>query len=98
MQSAKRIYLYGILGIALVPLLWGLSDLLRFAFDQLGSALGVSPAFMGSFAREELSRALALVLVAGGIVVVHLALLRSLVGRSRADAADERAATRNRKQ
>ncbi len=93
MQSAKRIYLYGILGIALVPLLWGLSDLLRFAFDQLGSALGVSPAFMGSFAREELSRALALVLVAGGIVVVHLALLRSLVGHSRADAADERAAT-----
>ncbi len=93
MQTAKRIYLYGILGIALVPLLWGLSDLLRFAFDQLGGALGVSPAFMGSFAREELSRALALVLVAGGIVLVHLALLRSLVGHSRADAADERAAT-----
>ena len=93
MQSAKRIYLYGILGIALVPLLWGLSDLLRFAFDQFGGILGFSPAFMGSFAREELSRALALVLVAGGIVVVHLALLRGLVGRSPVDAADERAAT-----
>ncbi len=93
MQTAKRIYLYGVLGIALVLLLWGLSDLLRFAFDQLGRALGSTPAFMGSFAREELSRALALLLVAGGIVAVHLALVRGLLRGTPAAVADERAAT-----
>lgn len=93
MVTVKRVYLYGVLGVSLVLLLWGLSDLLRFAFDEAGHALGASPAFGGSFAREELSRALALTLVAGGIFGVHLALVRGSLRGSLADAADERACT-----
>jgi hypothetical protein len=91
MLTAKRLYLYGVLLVSLVLLLWGLTDMLRFAFDELAQAVGTAPALGGSFAREELSRALALVIVAGAIFAVHLVLVGRTLRGSAADVADERA-------
>jgi len=91
MLTVKRLYLYGVLGVALVLLLWGLTDLVRFALDQLARALGTTPALSGWFAREELSRAVALVLVAGSIFGVHLALVRHSLRGTAAEVTDERA-------
>lgn len=91
MLTVKRLYLYGVLGVSLVLLLWGLTDLLRFVLDEVAQAMGSRPAFGGSFAREELSRAVALVIVAGAIFTVHLALVRRTLRGSPAEVADERA-------
>ena len=91
MQTVKRLYLYGVLGVALALLLWGLTDLLRFALDQVAGAVGTSPALDGRFAGEELSRAVALVIVAGSIFTVHLALVRQGLRGLTGAVADERA-------
>ena len=91
MQTVKRLYLYGVLGVALALLLWGLTDLLRFALDQVARAVGTSPALGGRFAGEELSRAVALVMVAGSIFSVHLALIRQGLRGLTGAVADERA-------
>ncbi|MFO7530956.1 MAG: DUF5671 domain-containing protein, partial [Candidatus Limnocylindrales bacterium] len=91
MQTVKRLYLYGVLGVALVLLLWGLSDLLRFGLDQVARAAGADPAFAGRLAREDLSRAVALVIVAGSIFAVHLALIRQSLRGPKAAVVDERA-------
>ncbi len=91
MLTIKRLYLYGVLGVAMVLLLWGLTDLVRFALDGIHRAVGSNPALGGSFAGEELSRAVALVLVAGSIVAVHLALIRRSLRGAPAEVADERA-------
>ena len=91
MLTVKRLYLYGVLGVALVLLLWGLTDLVRFVLDELAQVAGSTPAFGGQFLREELSRAVALVLVAGSIFAVHLALVRRSLRGSAAEIADERA-------
>ena len=91
MLTMKRLYLYGVLGVALVLLLWGLTDLVRFALEQLSRALGTSPAFGDRLGREELSLAVALVLVAGSIFGVHLAFIRRSLRGDPADVADERA-------
>jgi hypothetical protein len=93
MQTVKRLYLYGVAGISLVLLLWGLTDLVRFVLDGIGGAIGSTPAFGGSFAREELSRAVALVLVAGCIFGVHVVLVRRLLLGDPAHDIEERAAT-----
>ena len=91
MLTVKRLYLYGVMGIALTLLLWGLTDLVRFVLGELAQAVGSNPAFGGRFEREELSRAVALVLVAGSIFGVHLALVRRSLQGSPAEIADERA-------
>lgn len=91
MVTVKRLYLYSVLGVSLILLLWGLTDLVRFALDEVARPFGVGPAVAGSFAREELSRAIALALVAGGIFGVHLAIVRSLLQGTRSRVADERA-------
>ena len=91
MLTAKRLYLYSVLFVSLMLLLWGLADLARFLFDELAHAVGSAPAFGGTFAGEELSRALALGLVAGITFVVHLLLVRRTLHGSPPEVADERA-------
>ncbi len=91
MLTIKRLYLYGVLAVALVLLLWGLTDLSRFTLDELARAFERMPAFSGDLAGEELSRAVALVLVGGTIVGVQLALVRRSLRGTPDHVADERA-------
>lgn len=91
MLTAKRVYLYGVLGVSLVLLLWGLSDLARFLFAEVAHAFSPGPVFAGSFAASELSRAVALLLVGGSIFGVHLALVRRSLRGGPDEVADERA-------
>ena len=81
MLTVKRLYLYGVLGVALVPLLVGLTDLIRLVVEGLADAAGVRALGGAALAREELSWALALVVVAVPILSLHAWLLqRSMRG------------------
>jgi hypothetical protein len=92
MVTAKRLYLYGVLGAALVPLLWGLSDLLQLAIRGAAGVVGSRDIIGAELVREDLSLALALVVVALPIWLVHLWLVRRLTsGPSNSAADDERA-------
>jgi hypothetical protein len=93
MLTVKRLYLYGVLLASLVLLTWGLTDLLRFGLAELARSAGTAPIYGGSFAREELSRALALGIVAGLIYAVHLVLLQRGLHGPAHEVADERAST-----
>ncbi len=91
MLTIKRLYLYAVLGVSLALLLWGLADLMRFALEAVVGATGSRPALGDSYAREELSRALALVVVGGSIFGLHLAFVRRTLRGDPAMVADERA-------
>lgn len=92
MITAKRLYLYGVLGAALVPLLLGLTDLLRLALRGVAGVVGPRDIIGAEMVREDLSWALALVVVALPIWLVHAWLVRRLTsGSSSSDANDERA-------
>jgi hypothetical protein len=91
MVTVKRLYLYGVLSVALVPLLLGCSHLLQLALEGFADVVGVRALGGSRLAREELSWALALVVVAAPIWVLHAWLLRLSVRRSESDAIDERA-------
>ncbi len=93
MVTVKRLYLYTVLGVALVPLLLGLTDLLRLVFEGSASAAGVRAPFGAALAREDLSWALALVVVATPIWVLHAWLLRRSLRGPKADVIDERASS-----
>ena len=93
MVNAKRLYAYGVLGVALALLLWGAASILRLVLRAVGAA-GDSRDLIGAdVARDELSLAVALVLVALPVFAVHLWLIRRMMGESPAAAADERAST-----
>ena len=92
MITAKRLYLYGVLGAALVPLLLGLTDLLRLALRGVAGVVGRRDIIGAEMVREDLSWALALVVVALPIWIVHVWLVRRLTSGSSSSAAnDERA-------
>jgi hypothetical protein len=91
MLTVKRLYLYGVLGLSLVALLYGLVELSRFVLGLAADALASRPLYGGGVAREQLSTAIALVLVAGPIWAVHLGLVRRSLRGSADQVADERA-------
>jgi hypothetical protein len=89
MLTLKRLYLYSVLGVALVLLLRGLTDLTRLGFERLGDALGARSYIGEEFLRADLSWALALVIVATPIWVVHLWLVRRTLRGPAAAVTDE---------
>ena len=90
MLTLKRIYLYAVLGIALAVMLVGLTDVVRVAFDRAGDILD-SRSYVSEDMRTELSWALALVIVATPVFLVHLGLVRRSLRGPAVTAADERA-------
>jgi hypothetical protein len=90
MLTLKRIYLYSVLGVALAVMLLGLTDLVRIAFDRMGDVVAAR-SYFGGDDRGDLSWALALVIVAAPVLMVHLLLVRRALQGSAAAAADERA-------
>lgn len=93
MLTVKRLYLYGVLGVALVLWLVGLTDLIRLVVEGLADAAGVRALGGAALAREELSWALALVVVAVPIWSLHAWLLQRSMRGSEAAASDERASS-----
>ncbi len=91
MLTMKRIYLYGVLGASLVPLLMGLTELLRLLIRAVADGMRSGALGGAQFVREDLSWALALVVVALPIWAVHLWLVRRSMSLSPTVAADERA-------
>ena len=91
MVHAKRLYVYGVLGAALVLLLWGLTSILRWAGRSVAAALDARDMVGADVALDELSLAVALVVVALPIWLVHFWLAQQPLGRSPEVAADERA-------
>lgn len=91
MITAKRLYLYGVLGVSLVPLLLGLNVLLRLILEPLTEVVGLHALAGSSLAREELSWALAMVVVAAPIWALHAWLLRRTMQVSPVAEAEERA-------
>jgi len=93
MVTVKRLYLYSVLGLALVPLLLGLTDLLRLVFEGIAGAAGVRVLSGASLPREELSWALALVVVAAPLWALHAWLLRGSLRGEEQDVIEERASS-----
>jgi len=91
MISAKRIYLYSVLGVTLIPLLWGLTDLLHVALRGLASTIGAREMVGAGIVADQISWALALVVVALPIWAFHLGLVRRTLQGSPGLVADERA-------
>ena len=91
MVNAKRFYVYGVTAVALGLLLWGSTSILGLALRAAGVAAGPSGAVDAEVARDELSLAVALVLVALPVFAVHLWLIRRMLGESPQAAAEERA-------
>lgn len=91
MVNAKRLYVYGVLGAALVLLLWGLTSILQWAGRSVAAALGSRDVVGADVALDELSLAIALVVVALPIWLVHFWLAQQPLGRAPDMAADERA-------
>lgn len=92
MATVKRIYLYGVLGAALVPLLLGLTDLLRLIIDGLADMTGIS-ALSARIALGELSWSLTLVVIAAPIWAFHAWLMRRWLHRPEPWPTEERAST-----
>jgi hypothetical protein len=90
MTTAKRLYLYGVMGAALVPLLWGLTSLLRLLVRAAAASIGSREMVGADVIRDDLSLALALVLVAVPIWLVHAWLVRRSMSGSGEAAVDER--------
>ena len=91
MLTVKRLYLYGVLGAALVPLLWGLSNLLWLTLRGAAAALDSREVVGADVIRDELSAAVALVVVALPIWALHLWLVRRSLRGSPEAVAEERA-------
>ena len=90
MLTLKRTYLYAVLGIALAVMLIGLSDVARVALERAGDVFG-SRSYLSEDMRTEFSWALALVIVAAPVFLVHLGLVRRTLRGPTATVEDERA-------
>ena len=71
MGSAKRLYLYVVSAVSLLVLAIGTSELLAVAFGEIADRLGSSVIAGGATGREQLSLAIALVVVGGPIFAIH---------------------------
>ena len=90
MLTLKRTYLYAVLGIALAVMLIGLTDIARVALERVADIFR-SRSYVSDDMRTELSWALALVIVATPVFLVHLGLVRRTLHGPAAAVADERA-------
>lgn len=91
MANAKRLYVYGVMGAALVPLLWGLTSVLRLTGRWIAATVGSRDVVGAEFALDELSLALALVIVAVPVWLIHAWLAQRPLAGSAQQALDERA-------
>jgi hypothetical protein len=89
--NAKRLYVYGVMGVALVALLWGLASVLRIIGRNVAATAGSREAVGAEGALDELSLALALILVALPVWLIHAWLAQRPLSGSPAQARDERA-------
>lgn len=95
MGTAKRLYLYGVSAISLLLLAVGLYNLIAVVLGELGDALGASVIGTGATGREQISLAIALVLVAGPVFAIHWWLVgRGLRGTDAAAVDDRRSSLR----
>ena len=91
MVNAKRLYVYGVLGAALVLVLWGLTSILQWAGRSIAAAIGSRDVVGADVALDQLSLAIALVVVAAPIWAVHFWLAQQPLKGAPEVAADERA-------
>ena len=91
MANAKRLYVYGVMGAALVPLLWGLTSVLRLTVRWVAATVGSRDVVGAEVALDELSLALALVIVAVPVWLIHVWLAQRPLAGSTQQALDERA-------
>lgn len=91
MITLRRIYLYTVLAVLLVPVLVGIGDLLEVLFDSLAEASGERAVARYDDTRGDLSLALALLIVATPLWGLHAWLLRRSTHGSPDETRDERA-------
>jgi hypothetical protein len=91
MITLRRIYLYTVLAVLLVPVLVGMGDLLEVLFDRLAEASGKRAVVRFDETRGDLSLALALLIVATPLWGLHAWLLRRSTHGSPDATRDERA-------
>ena len=87
MPTVKRLYLYGVLAVVGIPLLVGVADIVRLLLEGLFGSVGDPLLTSARLDREDLSLAVALVLVGAPLWGVHAWLLR----HSSSGSAEERA-------
>lgn len=92
MQAVRRAYVYFIIAVSLAVLGVGLANLLRLAFDQIWFALSGSPLIDhdSDRLRQELSRYVALTIVALPIWLVHWWLAERSLARAGVEGQEER--------
>src|SRR5688572_1153372 len=95
MGIVKRLYLYGVAAISLLVLAAGIENLLAVALAEVADALGATVIAGESSGREQLSLAIALVVVGAPIFAIHWWLIaRGWNGADEAAADDRRSAIR----
>jgi Domain of unknown function (DUF5671) len=95
MGIVKRLYLYGVAAISLLVLAAGIENLLAVALAEVADALGATVIAGESSGREQLSLAIALVVVGAPIFAIHWWLIaRGWNGTDEAAADDRQSAIR----
>lgn len=95
MGIVKRLYLYGVAAISLLVLAAGIENLLAVALGEVADALGATVIAGESSGREQLSLAIALVVVGAPIFAIHWWLIaRGWNGADEAAAEDRRSTIR----
>jgi hypothetical protein len=95
MGIVKRLYLYGVSAISLFVLAAGIENLLAVSLRQVADALGATVIAGESSGREQISLAIALVVVGGPIFAIHWWLIaRGWNGADEVAADDRRSAIR----
>lgn len=90
MGIAKRLYLYGVSAVSLTVLSFGLYSLVAVALGEIADALGATVIGGGSTGREQLSLAIALVVVGAPVFAIHWWLVGRGWGGTDEAASDDR--------
>ena len=91
MVTVKRLYLYSVLAVSLALLVAGITDVVRLVLDGVSGIFGTQTLVGSGFAREDFSRALALVIIGAPLWGFHAWLVRRAVSGPTDAADDERA-------
>lgn len=91
MVTLRRVYLYTVLAISLVLVTIGTTELLRLVIDGIGGLLGAAPITGAGPSRDDLSRTIALLVVATPLWAIHAWLVGRTSRGSGEAASDERA-------